>query len=89
MTKPKPLGPTAFYFVYAYFVHLSDDTPECADLIVEARSKEQAIELWRKHFSLRRDEGDLRSVFRLPLLSGEPGVIEWQSMNPKLTETEN
>ncbi len=80
MTKP-----TAFYFVYAYYAEDEDS----ADLIVEARSKEQAIELWRKHFSLRRDEGDLRSVFRLPLLSGEPGVIEWQSMNPKLTETEN
>jgi hypothetical protein len=78
MTKP-----TAFYFVYAY---MSDDTPDSADLIVEARSKKQAIELWRKHFSLRPGEGDLRSVFRLPLLSGEPGVIDWQSMNPKLTE---
>lgn len=81
MTKP-----TAFYFVYAYYAHLSGDTPDSADLIVEARSKKQAIELWRKHFSLGQGEGDLRSVFRLPLMSGKPGVIEWQSMDSKLTE---
>jgi hypothetical protein len=86
MTKPQPSGPTAFYYIYAYY---SEDSNDSADLIVEARSKEQAIELWRKYYEFDSDEGVLSNIFRLPLLGGEPGAIPWQDMSVKPTSTEN
>jgi hypothetical protein len=70
---------THFYVIYAF---VSDDSYDSADLIVEAKDKDEALSLWRQHYGFGPNEGELNNVFKLPVLSGASGVIDWNNMNP-------
>jgi hypothetical protein len=70
---------TCFYVIFAYF---SEDSHDSADLVVEAKDKDEALALWRQHYGFGPNEGLYNHIFKLPALSGAPGVIDWNNMNP-------